>query len=132
MIQLVVIRMPDNLGATVDDLLLQLKTNLEAESGRLTAGSNAGCLNTAESRPTNKGQVEGLKQRCLPREVKTADVIVVADVDESQFFKWQRGAYVGKRTRVKIETTCALSALEFLKRLDAPVLEHFRPERRWH
>jgi hypothetical protein len=71
----------------------------------------------------NRAKVDGLRDRCreVGRDVKVADVIAVANLDDSEFFKWQRGASVGANTRQKCQETVELDAKEFLRRLNQPV-----------
>jgi hypothetical protein len=118
MIKLAVFDIPDSLAAVADELLLQLKAQLEAE-----ASTGASSEPTAEL-TSNKQRVQVLMDRCkrAGREIRKADVIAVCDVDESQFYKWQRGGHVADSVRRRIEKTLAMPAADFLERLD-----HARP-----
>jgi|GEM_PF-6014785 len=121
MIRIVALDIPDRLGGIADRLLERLREELEAADQLPTSGASETEPNSASAPLTNKHKVEALQRRCtrINRTVKTADVALVADVDESEFFKWQRGAYVGRNTRRKCDDAVNLSAEEFLRRLDA-------------
>jgi hypothetical protein len=114
--KIIVVQLDDSLSSAAAAIIAQLQ--------ELGAEPDTAAL-AREQTPTpplpNRPKMDGLKARCgTKREIRTDDVILVSGVDESQFYRWQRGAYVGKNTRCKIEGALALSAAEFLTRLDAP------------
>lgn len=115
MIRVVTIDLPDHLAPAVDQFVTELTERLEAVEAADKALSEA-----KESVPPNKLLVQGLGARCKKagREIEVRDVIAMADVDDSEFYKWQRGGYVGKKTRLKCNTVVRLSAEDFLRRLD--------------
>jgi len=67
---------------------------------------------------SNRQKVRALIRRCedAGREIRVRDVITVADIDESLFFKWQRGEHVSENVRRRCDRTVALSPQEFIVR----------------
>lgn len=120
---MIILEGPD--GLDVDSVAGQLRAVLQAHE---TPRSNGNKAVSAADEPVralkpNKQLVEALKWRVRVAgiHILTRDVIHVADVDESEFYKWQCGKYVGKRTRMRCQQTVALTASAFISRLNEPV-----------
>jgi hypothetical protein len=99
----VVLNLPQSAWPAAEPLVARLK---ELESGA-----------TKPATPlTNRQKVRALIRRCedAGREVRVKDVIAVVDIDESLFYKWQRGDHVSRSLGKRCEDVVALSADHFL------------------
>lgn len=108
MIRVIAIDVPNELASEADRLVEQLRIDLAALS--------QDGFPPAETVAPNKLKVQALIARCARAgfHVRVSDVQRAAAVDESDFFKWQRGATVHKSTKAKCERVIFLSADEFL------------------
>lgn len=121
MTRIVVITAADEHQATVDAFVEKLQASLDG--ARPAIPENRAAENAEELCPTlttNERKVEALRHRAAQRgqTVLKKHVIYVAGIDESLFYKWQRGEYVSNNVRSSCEETVSLSAEEFLRRLN--------------
>jgi len=66
----------------------------------------------------NRQKVRDFIRRCKldGHEVQVKAIIAVADIDESQFHKWQRGEQVSLNVRLRCEEVICLATDEYLRR----------------
>ncbi len=119
MVRIIHIDIPDQLAWLADELMNRLRDELAAAEQTITPASSGMGGRLVPDTLRNRPKVRALQGRCqrLARPIRTSDVVMVADVDESQFFKWQRGSRVGHGVQSRCERAVSLPAEEFLRRL---------------